>query len=98
MKTITLKEAYNILEQSSAVIINEYALVYPAFWELNGDVENEFLYLSWEEDGDDYCLKFCEGDNPSVKIEGCRLFLFDTDANDDDDLTELTILTPKQLE
>jgi len=97
MKTITLKEAYNILEQSSAVIINKHALVYPAVWELNGDAENEFLYLSWEDDGQDYYLKFCEGDNHSVKIEGCCLFLFDTDANDDD-LTELTILAPKQLE
>lgn len=98
MKTVTLKEAYYILSLASAVIINESTVVYPSLWELTGEGENEFLYLSWEDEGRDYSLKFNEGDNLEAKIEGCCLFLYDTDANDDDDQTMLTILTPKQLE
>ena len=98
MKTITLKEAYCILSLATAVIIDENALVYPALWELTGEGENEFLYLLWEDEGCDYSLKFAEEDNLEAKIEGCCLFLYDTDANDDDDQTMLTILTPKQLD
>ena len=98
MKTITLKEAYRTLSLATAVIIDENALVYPSLWELTGEAENEFLYLSWEDEGCDYSLKFNEADNLEAKIEGCCLFLFDTDANDDDDVTLLTILAPKQLD
>ena len=98
MKTITLKEAYSILSLATAVIIDENAVVYPSLWELTGEGENEFLYLSWEHEGKDYSLKFAEGDNLEAKIEGCCLFLYDTAANDDADQTMLTILTPKQLD
>ena len=98
MKTVNLKEAYYWLSFASAVIINENAVVYPSLRELTGERENEFLYLSWEDDGKDFSLKFNEGDNLEAKIEGCCLFLYDTDANDDDDRTMLTILAPKQLE
>lgn len=97
MKNITLKEAYVILSNATAVIINENALVYPSLWELSGEEENEFLYLSWEDDGHDYSLKFTEGDNFTVKVKGCNLYLYDSDANDDDEITILTILAPKEL-
>jgi len=92
---ITLKEAYQILENASAVIIDENALVYPSLWELDGTDENEFLYLSWEEGGTDYSLKFAEGDNREVEVSGCCLFLYDTDADDETCHTQLTILVPK---
>jgi hypothetical protein len=98
MKTITLKEAHYTLSLATAVIIDEDAVVYPSLWELTGERDNEFLYLSWEHEGKDYSLKFNEADNLEAKIEGCCLFLYDTDANDDDDQTMLTILTPKQLD
>ena len=98
MKTITLSEAHYILSCAKAVIIDDDAVVYPTLWPLDGEKENEFLFLSWEFDGDTYKLKFAEGDNEEAKIEGCCLFLYDTDANDDDDQTMLTILTPKQLD
>ena len=97
MKKITLKEAYAILEKASAVIIDDNALVYPSLWELNGDPENQFLYLSWE-DGVEYYMKFCEGDNTEVGVAGSSLFLYDTDADDETCLTKLTILVPQTLE
>jgi len=98
MKKITLKEAYDILEKASAVIIDDNALVYRSLWELDGNDENEFLYLSWENDRDEYNLKFCEGDNKEVKVSGSSLFLYDTDADDETCLTKLTILVPQTLE
>jgi hypothetical protein len=98
MKTITLKEAYQILEDASAVIINDSTLVYPALDMIEGSDENEFMYFKWDDEGLEYSLTFNEGDNQEVKISGSSLFLYDTDANDDDDHTQITILTAKELE
>ena len=98
MKTISLEEAYQILGNASAVIINDSTLVYPSIYELEGSDENEFLYFKWDDDGLEYSLTFNEGDNQEVKISGSSMFLYDTDANDDDDHTQITILTTKELE
>ena len=98
MKTITLKEAYRILEDASAVIIDDVVL-YPSLWELTDDETNEFLYLEWENDGGRlFTLKFNEGDNQEVKVVGSSMFLYDTDANGEEDHIQITILTTKELE
>ena len=98
MKTITLKEAYQLLEESSAVVVDD-AVLYPSLADLSGEAENEFLYLSWtDSDYHEFSLKFSEGDNQTVKVSGSSLFLYDTDANDDSDLTQITILQPQPLE
>ena len=99
MKTIPLEEAYKILEDASAIVVDDSVLVYPALEDLEFSDENEFMYLTWTDDeGQEYALKFAEGDNQEVKISGSSLFLFDTDANDDNDDTQITILTTKELE
>ena len=95
MKIITLKEAYNILQDASAVIIDDNVLVYPALDMIEGSDENEFLYLSWDDEGLGYEVKFCEGDNQEVEVAGSSLFLY---AVGDIYRTEVKILTTKELE
>jgi len=95
---IKLEDAYGILENASAVIINDNVLVYPCLSELQPSDENEFLYLSWDDCGCEYSLKFCEGDNQEVEVIGSSMFLYDTDADDDTDHTQITILIPQNLE
>jgi len=98
MKTISLEEAYSILEQCAAIVVDD-AVMYPSLWELNGDDNNEFLYLSWT-DGDyrEFHLKFVEGDNREIKVSGSSLFLTDADLDNDHDETQITILQQKELE
>jgi hypothetical protein len=96
MKTITLKEAFQILEDSSAVVINDHVLVYPALSDLQDDELNEFLYFAWDEEGLEYELHFNEGDNQEVKVSGSSMFLVDEDSDGED--TQITILTTKNLE
>jgi hypothetical protein len=99
MKNIPLEEAYKILEDASAIIIDDGVLVYPVLSDLEHSDENEFMYLTWrDEDELEYCVKFAEGDNQEVVIEGSSMFLIDTDANSDTDATQITILTTKELE
>jgi hypothetical protein len=99
MKKITLEEAYRILQNASAVIIDDNALIYHSLYDLEGDDENEFLYLSWDdEDGCGFSLKFAEKDNREVTVSGCCMFLYDTDSEGEDDHTQITILNPTNLE
>jgi hypothetical protein len=98
MKTITLKEAFRILEDASAVIINDDVVLYPSLDMIEGSDENEFLFFRWDDGGLEYTLKFCEGDNQEVKLVGSSMFLYDTDSNGKEDYTQLTILITKELE
>jgi len=99
MKTIPLEEAYKILEDASAVVVDDNVLVYPALSDLEFSDENEFMYLTWTDDeGQEYALKFAEGDNQQVKVSGSSIFLLDTDAEAEEDAVQITILTTKELE
>ena len=99
MKTITLEEAYKILQDASAIIIDDSVLVYPALSDLEFSDENEFLYITWTDDeGQEYDLHFAEGDNQQVKVSGSSIFLLDTDAEAEEDAIQITILTTKELE
>ena len=98
MKKITLKEAYGILQNASAIIIENNAVIYPSLYELEDDDTNEFLYLKWDDEGLGYSLKFNEGDNRDVKIVGSSMFLYDTDSEGEEDHTQITILEAKELE
>jgi len=98
MKKITLKEAFRILEDASAVIINDDVVLYPSLDMIEGSDENEFLFFRWDDGGLEYTLKFCEGDNQEVKVVGSSMFLYDTDANGEEDHTQITILITKELE
>lgn len=92
MKKITLKEAYRILEDASAVIIDDDVVLYPSLSELKEDDTNEFLFFRWDDGGLEYTLIFKEGDNQEVKVSGSSIFLIDTKAKDKNDYTEITIL------
>lgn len=94
MKIISLNKAYSLLETAIAVIIDDDVLVYPSLSQLTGNEENEFLYLSWDYEHQEYYMVFLEGDNTKVKIEGSDMFLFDHDSEES---VKLTLLTHKIL-
>jgi hypothetical protein len=92
-KEITLKEAYSILENAAGVIVDDNVLIYPSINELANEPDNEFLYLSWNEDGEDFEVNFLEKDNEKVVVSGCSIFLVDSDGEEN----QITILAPLQL-
>jgi len=98
MKTITLKEAYSILEEASAIIIDGSVVTYPSLSDLEDDDTNEFMYLTWDDEGQVYELKFNEGDNQKIIIVGSSMFLHDTNSDGIEDHIQITILTTKELE
>jgi len=92
MKTITLKQAFNRLKESSAVIVDNDALIYPSLADIKNEPDNQFLYLSWWTDGLQYVVKCMEENNQTVKVsdDGTVMLLED----DEGDKVQLTLLKP----
>lgn len=99
MKTITLEQACNLIEKSSALIINNDVnpVIYPSLWN-NSDEDDEFMYLQYEYEFCEYNLQFKASDNKEVKVSGSSLFLIDKDAKNENDYTQITLLFPMNFE
>lgn len=91
MKEINLHQAYDLLQQSAAVLL-EGRLVEPTLMGVEDDDSNEFMYLTWEEEYEDENLtveiSFIEGDNQVALVDGCILTLIGSDGEEE----ELTLL------
>lgn len=87
MKTITLPEAYDILLQCHAVML-EGRIIEPTLMGIEGEDDNEFLYLFWDEDyvKDKLFVEviFYEGDNQKVELDGSTLTLVNSEGQEED--------------
>ena len=87
MKEISLHQAYDLLQQSTAVVL-EGRIVEPTLMGVQDDDSNEFMYLSWEEEFDNEDLivelSFYEGDNQIALIDGSILTLINTDGDEEE--------------
>lgn len=95
MQTIPLKEACELLENASAVIVpteSNRLLIYPGV-NYQGDGDNAFLQLSWDYEGQDYRVDCFEGHNETVEAEGSSLFF----ADEDGETLELILLEPMKI-
>lgn len=90
MKTISLNEAYQLLEKAIGVILDKNGkIVYPSLSQLTDDDEHEFLYLSWDDRmGYEYDVRFKQGNNSQVNLSEYSMFLTDIDGQQ----IELSIL------
>jgi hypothetical protein len=96
MKKITLNHAHILLQNASGIVISDTPdPLLPCYAELDGSDENEFLYITWEDDiGQEYYLKFNEGENREVTISGSSMFLIDNEGEE----VQITLLVPQILE
>ena len=87
VKEINLYQAYDLLQQSTAVVL-EGRIVEPTLMGIQDDDSNEFMYLSWEEEFDNEDLivelSFYEGDNQIALIDGSILTLINTDGDEEE--------------
>lgn len=94
MKTITLQQAFQILENCAAVITDTHVVTYPSLADLSGNDENQWLNISWSEDGQDYSIICVEENNREIKVSGSAMFLFDGEGEE----FQITILVQQNLE
>ena len=94
MKIIPLKNAFEFLTEATAVYDTYTAeLMFLNVYDITGEPDNEFMYLSLDESRMVETIHFCEKGNEEVKVSGSSMFLYDTCGI----YRELTILICKQL-
>jgi hypothetical protein len=91
MKKVTLEQAHELLENTSAVIWGEESnLSYPLVNDLEGDEDNCFFELIL----DDEEMRFNEGDNQTVVLDGFSMVLVDEYGENQ----SITLLVPMDVE
>ena len=93
MKTIPLDKAFELLCNCTAVIVDDNTVAFPNVADLNGESDNQFLYIGWSLSGVSFNLKFNEACNREVRTIGNTMYLID----DEGDEYELILLIPQQL-
>lgn len=95
---IPLSKAYELLDKAGAIIVSSQSgnpLVYPSLSELTGELDNEFLFISWTDDrGHEFNMRFIEenNQNPGIDTMTNELILEDDEAEN-----RLLLLTTMKL-
>jgi hypothetical protein len=81
--TVSLAEAFRVLEECSALSMEDGELFYPSLRDLKGSDENEFAYFQWENhEGLIFSAKFTEGKNQSVTVVNNLMTLVDVEGDE----------------
>ena len=79
MKTINLTNAFEVLTEATAVVLEGRVLA-PHLFDLEYNPDNEFFRLAWEEDGLEFEISFEEGDNNEVVVNGHTMKLISNEG------------------
>lgn len=98
MKAITLAQAFAILENSAAVIIDN-VVTYASLSDLVPDGEseaadNQFLHISWDDEDGTYDVIAAQGANQTVTVKGSVMTLTDIEG----EAFDITILDVAKLD
>lgn len=95
MKTITLEEAYKLIESASAVIVDDNVVTYPSLYELTGNPDDEWLFMKWEDEDSyhEFTLSFSENCG-EIKFDGTNLWINDITGEEN----MITLLVPMKVE
>lgn len=88
MKTITIQEALFLIQDCSAIIIDNI-VTYPTWEELTGDPKVCWLEICWIDDDNNFSVSFSE-DCRTIKFDGTNLFINDIDGDEQ----MITLLVP----
>lgn len=98
LSRMNLDEAYDLLCDCNAIVVNGIYIMIPKLNELTEEDENVFMALSWSVKGLTYELYFREGNNIEIPIQNTKMFLLDDKSEDDKDFTEVSLLFEMNLE
>jgi hypothetical protein len=93
-RKITLQEAYDLINKSYALIIDDDGLCYPSLYDLTGEAENEWLYCKWSDpDFNEFVATFIEEDQ-EILFDGSTITMKDSE----DEVTTIKLLVPLNSE
>ena len=76
MLKITLQQTYDLISQCLALEVDGEYICFPSLDELNGEPDNEWLYISSANDSEGYGTKFIEEDQ-EITLEGSTITMLD---------------------
>lgn len=87
MNSITIEDARYFLSQCKGILL-EGRYIEPMVFDIEGDYENEWLVLEWDDTKEDeegiVSLSFLEGDNQTVLLEGSKMTLLAEDGEEEE--------------
>lgn len=87
MNTISIEDAHYFLSQCTGVLL-EGRYVEPIVFDIEGDYDNEWLILEWDEfDGENesvVTVSFLEKENQTVLLEGSKMTLMTPEGNEEE--------------
>lgn len=87
MNTISIEDAHYYLSQCTGVLL-EGRYIVPIVFDIEGDYDNEWLILEWEEfEGKEeitVTISFLEKENQTILLEGSKMTLTTSDGDDEE--------------
>lgn len=81
---IPLQEALDLIEAADVVkLLDSDGYIRPMIYTegLNGEPDNEVMYVGWEDDGQEFAMKVNEGENLQVERDGHKLTFIDNEGD-----------------
>ena len=81
---IKLQEALDLLNAADVVkLLDMDGFIIPTinFDDITGDPLNEIMYVSWEDDRNEFGFRVTEGENTEVERDGHKLTFIDSEGN-----------------
>ena len=82
---IKLQEAFDLLRAADVVRVTDLGgFIEPAisFSDIEGKPDNEFMYISWDDDRGEFSARFIEEHNTEVERDGHKIVLTDDEGSE----------------
>jgi hypothetical protein len=82
---IKLQEALDLIQAADVVRVTDMdGFIDPriSFSDIEGKPDNEFMYMSWDDEHDEFGARFLEDGNDEVEREGNRIVIVDSEGSE----------------
>jgi len=82
---IKLQEAFDLLRAADVVRVTDLdGFIEPAisFSDIEGKPDNEFMYISWDDEHNEFGARFLEEHNAEVERDGNRVVIVDSEGSE----------------
>ena len=82
---IKLQEALDLIQAADVVRVTDMdGFIEPhiSFSDIENKPDNEFMYIGWDDDNDEFSARFLEGHNDEVEREGNRIVIVDSEGSE----------------
>jgi hypothetical protein len=82
---IKLQEALDLIQAADVVRVTDMdGFIEPriSFSHIENNPDNEFMYIGWDDDNDEFAARFVEGHNLEVERDGHKIVIIDSEGSE----------------